>query len=130
MAHAHGLPTERSFGRSVGGVLLALSALTWWRGHPTIGSVLLTIGALLVVLAFVAPAALKTPNRVWWRIAQAIGWVNARIILTLFFAGVLTPVGVAMRAFGRHPLRGLAGATNWRPYPPRRHNPSHYEHLF
>ncbi len=125
-----GLPTERSFGRGVGGVCLGAAVFVWWRGHPTASVVLLAVGALLVGFGLFAPSALRIPNRVWWRVAQAVGWVNTRILLTVFFAIILTPVGVAMRLFGRNPLRGADAKTNWAPYPARRRDPRHYERLF
>jgi hypothetical protein len=59
-----------------------------------------------------------------------LGRVNARILLSVFFAVVLTPVGVAMRLFGRNVLSGDRPDTNWRPYPARRADPKHYDHLF
>ena len=124
------LPSERSFGLGVGGVFSAVGALVWWRGSQNTGLVLLVTGTLLIAFGLVAPMALRVPNRVWWRVAQAIGWVNTRILLTVFFAVVLTPVGVVMRLFGRNPLRGSAAQTNWASYPARRRDSRHYEHLF
>jgi cytochrome bd-type quinol oxidase subunit 1 len=53
----------------------------------------------------------------WWRVAQVVEWVNTRIILTVFFAVVLTPVGGVMRLFGRNPLHGAGVQTNWVPHP-------------
>jgi hypothetical protein len=124
------LPTERSFGIGVGGVCIGLAALFWWRGSPTTGVVLLGTGTLLVGFGLVAPRALRVPNKLWWRVAQVVGWVNTRILLTVFFAVVLTPVGTVMRLFGRNPLRGADGQTNWTPYPARRRDSRHYERLF
>lgn len=124
------VPTERSFGLGVGGVCIGLAALVWWRGYPTVGLVLLVTGTLLVGFGSVAPTALRVPNRVWWRVAQVVGWVNTRILLTVFFAVVLTPVGVVMRLFGRNPLQGAGVQTNWAPYPVRRRDTQHYERLF
>ena len=95
-----------------------------------IGFILLVAGTLLIGLGLIVPAALHVPNRLWWRFAQTVGWLNARVVLTLFFAVVLTPVGVAMRLFGRNPLRAPRTNTNWHPYPVRRGDPRHYEHLF
>lgn len=123
-------PTERAFGRGVGGVSLAAGALFLWRGDPAVGLILLVAGSLLVGLALVAPSALRVPNRYWWRFAQVLGWVNARVLLTLFFALVLTPVGVIMRLFGRSPLRPPHAQTNWRAYSVRRRDPKHYEQMF
>lgn len=87
-------------------------------------------GALLVMGALVAPARLRVPNRVWWRFAQALGWVNARILLFLVFAFVLTPMGTVMRALGRSPLRDAAVGTNWSPYTARRRDAKHYDHPY
>ena len=80
------LPSERSFGLGVGGVFSAVGALVWWRGSQNTGLVPLVTGTLLIAFGLVAPMALRVPNRVWWRVAQAIGWVNTRILLTVFFA--------------------------------------------
>lgn len=123
-------PTERSFGISVGGVSLSAGALSLWRGYPTVGLVLLLAGGLLVGFALAAPSALRVPSRYWWRLAQALGWVNARLLLTLFFVLVLTPVGVIMRLFGRNPLRPPHAQTNWGAYSVRRRDPKHYERMF
>ena len=88
------------------------------------------VGTLLIVLALLAPFALRIPNRIWWRVAQAIGWVNARVLLTLFFAVVLTPAGAVMRLIGHNPLRALQANSNWGPYPARRADPKHYDRMY
>ena len=124
------VPTERSFGISVGGVCLALGGLTWWRNQPVAATTLVAVGSVLVVAGLVAPSALRIPNRIWWRFAQALGWFNSRVLLTVFFYLVITPVGVVMRISGRDPLRSSATGTGWSPYASRRNGASHYEHLF
>jgi hypothetical protein len=104
--------------------------VTWWRGHTLVPLVLLAGGTLLVTLGMFAPPLLAVPNRLWWRFAQLLGRVNARILLSVFFACVLTPIGVTMRLFGRNVLTDGRSDTNWRPYPARRGDPKHYDHLF
>jgi hypothetical protein len=123
-------PSERAFGRGVGSVLLALSVLTWWRDNAAVAAVLGIVGSLLVGFGSFYPSALRGPNRVWWRFAQALGWFNTRVLLTLFFGVVLTPVGIVMRACGRNPLRASRGASNWTPYPARRRDSRHYERMY
>lgn len=125
------LPTERSFGLSVGLVCLATDVVSWYYGRVSLSAALSVSGLVLVAAGCIAPGALRIPNRVWWRFAQVLGWVNARILLTAFFVVVVTPVGCAMRLFGRNPLKSQSQAgTNWSAYVVRRRNPRHYEHLF
>jgi hypothetical protein len=123
-------PTERSFGLSVGTVCILAGGLSWWRGHIAAAVALTAIGLVLVVGGLLAPGALRGPNRVWWRFAQALGWVNARILLSAFFFLVLTPIGLLMRALGRNPLSRIAGRSGWSTYSVRRANPKHYEQMF
>ena len=124
------VPTERAFGVSVGSACVALGGLLWWRGHSTAGPALVALGSVLVVLGRLAPSALRVPNRYWWRFAQLLGWINTRVLLTLFYALVLTPVGAVMRLCGRNPLRPTEAHTSWGPYAARRRDGKHYEQMF
>lgn len=123
-------PSERTFGTSVGLAFAGLGALLAWRGASAIGPSLAALGVLLVVLGRAAPSALRVPNRYWWRFAQTLGWINTRVLLTAFYALVLTPVGLVMRLAGRNPLRPAKADSGWAPYPPRRRDPKHYERMF
>ncbi len=85
---------------------------------------------MLAGLGAIAPSLLRDPSKAWWRFAQVLGWINSRIILGLFFALILTPVGIVMRVFGRNPLHAMRGPTNWGVCPSRIRNPRHYERMF
>ena len=124
------IPSERSFGLSVGPASIAFGALLAWRGYQRAGAVAAAIGVVLVFGALVAPAALRVPNRIWWRFAIILGWINYRILLTVFFLVVLTPAGWVMRLLGRSPLRSVRTDTNWAEYNERRRETRHYEHLY
>jgi len=123
-------PSERSFGLSVGAVCVLAGGANWWRGHGTAGIGLTIAGVLLLGGGLLAPAMLRLPNRVWWRFAQALGWINARILLTAFFVIVLTPVGIVMRLLGRGPLRPRQSDTTWLRYDARRRDAHHYGRMF
>ena len=127
---SHRTPTERSFGLSVGTACLVFAGFGWWREREVAPAVLAVVGVTLVGAGFFAPAALRVPNRLWLRFAAVLGWINARVLLTLFFFVVLTPVGLVMRAIGRNPLRGRSAGTNWSTCVARRREPSHYQYLF
>jgi hypothetical protein len=122
---------ERSFGRSVGGVLLLIAGILAWRGRIGAAEAVGAIGAVLVFLAFVRPSLLKRPRAVWMRGAMALGYVNARIILTVLFLLVLTPMGLIWRLIRRDPLaRRRQRWPGWVPHPARYRSPNHFTRMY
>ncbi|MCW5890256.1 MAG: hypothetical protein KIT14_06855 [bacterium] len=90
----------RRFGVSVGGVFGLLALISWWRGHTVPPMVLGALCMGLVVPGLVAPAVLGPVERRWMRFAEVLGRINARIILSVFWVLVMTPVGLVRRLFG------------------------------
>jgi Saxitoxin biosynthesis operon protein SxtJ len=90
----------RGFGLTVGGAFVLLAAASAWRGHTVPPRVLGTLGVLLVVPALIAPRILTPVERWWMRFAEALGRVNTRIILTVLYCLVITPVGLVRRWLG------------------------------
>jgi uncharacterized membrane protein len=123
-------PSHRSFGLTVGGVLVALAAISLWRQHPTRAEYLGVIGGVLIALALVRPSALAGVAAVWGRIGHALGWFNSRVLLTVMFVLIFWPIGLCMRLFGNDPLERRRQASMWTPYPDRLRDPKHFERLF
>jgi len=122
---------ERSFGLSVGGVLLLIAAVLLWRGRLRAAEVLGVLGAVLVVFGHFAPSVLKWPSAAWWRFAMILGYVNARIILTVAFLLILTPMGLIWRLIGRDPLaRRRQRWPGWIPHPARYQSGDHYKRMY
>jgi len=122
---------ERSFGVSVGAVLLGIAAYSVWRERIGLAEVTGGIGAVLLILGLTAPALLKWPSDLWWRLAAVLGYVNARIILSVAFFVVLTPISVVWRLIGRDPLgRRRERWPGWVPYPERYSDRSHFSRRF
>lgn len=122
---------ERSFGVSVGGFLLLLSAVLWWRGRITAAAILTGTGAVLMVLGLTAPRLLKYPSAVWWKFALILGYVNARVILTIAFFVVLTPMSLVWRLIGRDPLAiKKQHWPGWSPYPARYRDKDHFTRMY
>ena len=59
---------------------------------------------ILVSMALIIPAALGPVYNVWMRFAEALGWVNTRIILSVIFFVIFFPFGIIMRMFN-DPMR-------------------------
>ena len=123
-------PTHRSFGLTVGGVLVAFAAFTLWRGHTTRADVLGAIGGLLIVAGLVRPSSLAGLATVWGKIGHALGCFNSRVLLTVMFVLILWPIGFISRLFGNDPLERRKRESMWTPYPDRMRDPKHFERLF
>lgn len=122
---------ERSFGVSVGAVLVLIAAFLVWRGRMTGAGWTGGIGAVLVVLGLVAPALLTWPSALWWKLTMALGYVNARVILTMAFLLVLTPIALLWRLLGRDPLgKRRESWPGWTTYPQRYADRSHFTRMY
>jgi len=122
---------ERSFGISVGGVLIVIAAVLWWRGRIGRAEILAGTGALLLCLGLVQPRLLKWPSAAWWKFSRVLGYVNARILLTLMFSLLLVPVSLLWRLIGKDPLaRRRDKFAGWTPYPARYRDRTHFERMF
>ena len=122
---------ERSFGVSVGAVLVLVAAFLVWRGRMTGAASTGGIGAVLLVLGLVAPALLTWPSALWWKLTMALGYVNARVILTIAFLLVLTPIGLLWRLLGRDPLgKRRESWPGWTTYPQRYADRSHFTRMY
>jgi hypothetical protein len=122
---------ERSFGVSVGGVLLVFALILLWRRRIGRAEVLGGIGAVLLVFGLIAPTLLKWPSALWWKFSRALGHVMARFWLTLLFFLILTPVSLVWRMLGRDPLnRRRDKWPGWSSYPERYRNPKHYDQMY
>ncbi len=109
----------RRFGLMVGGVFAALAAVGAWRagGAPgPLGVAFGVAGVGLVVGGLAAPGALRGVYVVWMTAALAMGFVMTRVLLTLAFALVFTPIGLLFRLIGRdalHQRPDRAAASYW-----------------
>jgi hypothetical protein len=61
------------------------------------------IGILMVTLLI--PSLLKPLAWGWFGLSRLLGWFTSRIVLLVIFWGLVTPIGLIRRAFGKDPLR-------------------------
>ena len=86
----------RKFGYTVGGVLIVIGGLLFWVGKASF-IYFAVPGFLLILCGLIVPQLLKTLNKAWMTLAILMGWVMTRVILTIFFYIVITPVGLVAR---------------------------------
>jgi hypothetical protein len=59
------------------------------------------VGLLLIILGFIFPSVLRPIYKIWMLLAFFIGGIVSRVILTVLFYVVLTPIGLVLRLFGK-----------------------------
>ena len=102
------VPALRRFGWMVGGVALALAAVVAWRNDwtwTTLVVIASSAGGLLVLFGTVAPHLLRPVYIVWMGLAFVLGFIMTRVILSLAFVLVFTPVGLFFRLIRRDVLK-------------------------
>ncbi len=95
----------RKFGLTTGGLIIGLFGLLLpfvFGRHYALWPWI--IGGALVIMALVLPAGLATFHKYWMRFSHVLGWINTRIILSLVFFLLVTPLGFLMRLFARDPM--------------------------
>ena len=95
----------RHFGLLVGGIfaVIGLWPVLFRAQGPRLWALALAVA--LVVPALVLPRSLTYVHRSWMAAGEALGWINTRIILSVIFYALVTPMGILMRRFGRDPMR-------------------------
>ena len=101
---------ERTFGFVVGVVCGLIAAHGVWRARLIQAWGAGGLAAILLVLAVVRPSWLQGPRRLWMGLAHVLGAVNTRLLLTMVFFTVFTPVGLLGRLLGWDPLNRRRGA--------------------
>ena len=116
----------------VAAVLFAIALWNLYRGRMTQVTVFASIGGGLVVIALFVPVAARGFHRFWMGLAGVLGYVNSRILLSVLYYGVFTPVGLMRRLIGRDPMnrRGAAQSSYWITRENTRQAKDQFERLF
>jgi uncharacterized membrane-anchored protein YitT (DUF2179 family) len=90
----------RKFGITVGGVLLAIGVVLFYFEKPS-AIYFAVIGGLLILFGALFPKILKPLNRIWMSLAIILGFIMSRVILTILFYLVLTPIAILAKIVGK-----------------------------
>ena len=95
----------RKFGLVTGGIFIGLFGLIFpfvLTRHYVLWPWI--IGGVLVVWALVFPIGLAPVHKYWMKFSHVLGWINTRIILSVIFYILITPIGLIIRLFTRDPM--------------------------
>ncbi len=122
----------RNFGFLFGGVFAALSLYAAWKGGP-LWPLFLALAAAFIFCGLFARPLLRPVYIAWMVFAFALGWVNTRLLLGLFFYLIMTPVALILRLAGKDLLDRRPDRAVKSYWIPRERTPldrSRYERLF
>ena len=90
----------RKFGITIGVILLIIAGFLFWKEKESF-QILLTFGVIIFFLGIAIPFILKPIYWVWMIFATILGWIMTRVILSLLFYIIFTPIGLIPRFFGK-----------------------------
>ena len=90
----------KEFGLTIGIILVILGLVALLR-NKDIYPYFLTVGIVLVVLGLTFYKILLPLQKIWMGFSVIIGFFASRIILTILFYAVLTPIGIVIKLLGK-----------------------------
>ena len=90
----------RKFGLVMRVPLALIGGYLWWKGSGAAPYVL-GAAAFFLLSALLFPTLLRPIERLWMKVAEVLGFVMTRVILTLAFYLVITPIALVARLFGK-----------------------------
>ena len=106
----------KNFGLTLGIFFSLIGAWLTWRGKPH-AIYFVGAGGVFLFFGLLLPALLAPVQKAWMTLALLMGWVMSRVILTVLFYLVFTPVGFVLRLMGKDLLdvrRGAAQPSYWK----------------
>ncbi|MCV6825435.1 MULTISPECIES: SxtJ family membrane protein [Halocynthiibacter] len=121
-------PSNRSFGLTVGGILLGLGVLRFlWHGEfGTFTTIMLLAGGPLVLAAFLIPNLLTPLNKAWMALGLLLSKIVSPIVMFLIFCIAFIPTAMVLKIRGYDPMRAKVdpnAKTHWIKREPAGPNP-------
>lgn len=90
----------RKFGLTVGIVLVVIGILLFYFEKSS-AIYFAVIGGSLILFGILFPQLLKPLNKIWMGLAIILGFIMTRVILSILFYLVITPIGSLAKVFGK-----------------------------
>ncbi|MEX2016233.1 MAG: SxtJ family membrane protein [Candidatus Hydrogenedentales bacterium] len=100
---------QRNFGLMMAAALAVLGLIRWWHtGRVEAGW--FYVADVFFLLGLLFPRALQPVFAAWMRLALVLNWLVTRVLLTIVWVVILTPIGLFRRVFAEDALK-----REWRP---------------
>lgn len=90
----------KQFGLVIGGILLVIGSYRCWKIHPDYYYFLIA-GMMIILAGLIFPVILKPFQKVWMALALVLGWFMSRLVITIVFYLILTPVSLIAKIAGK-----------------------------
>ncbi len=90
----------RKFGITVGLVFIVLAMILFYYEKSSY-QYFSIIGGLLLIAGIIVPKVLSPLQKVWMMLAVIMGYFMSRLILTILFYLIVTPIGWVAKLFGK-----------------------------
>ena len=98
--------SERSFGMVGAAVFAFAGLLPLLRRAPAAPRLwALAVSVVFLLLGLLWTAPLKPLNRLWLKVGLAVHLMASTVAMAMMFFGVITPIGLVLRALGKSALR-------------------------
>lgn len=97
---------QRKFGLVMGAAITILGLLRWAiHGFHVVPVYFFAVAAVFVVLGLVFPRVLQPIFVVWMKLALVLNWIMTRVLLTLSWIFMFTPIRFILRLTSDDPLK-------------------------
>ena len=62
------------------------------------------IATIFIIMALAKPISLAKTYFVWMKFGQIMSWFNTKLILGILFYGMILPIGLLLKIFGKVPI--------------------------
>lgn len=94
----------RKFGITIGIFLLIIGSIFWLKSIESY-NYLLTIGGCILGFGLLIPIILRPIFIIWMSFAAVMGFVMTRVILSLIFYLIFSPVSITLKIIGKELLQ-------------------------
>jgi len=104
----------RSFGITIGIILFIVAIALFYYKNNLYQNIVL-FAAVFAVTGLVTPILLKPIYLVWMIFAVILGWIMTRVILSVIFYLIMTPIGLITRIIGEDflDLKKIDSSSYW-----------------
>jgi len=125
-------PELRKFGLTIGILLLVIAGFLYWRQRPSF-PYFAYIGGGFALTGLVVPILLKPIYKAWMSFAVVMGFIMTRVILTIIYFGMFTPIALVAKLLGKDLLDerlNKNATTYWVKRPASTFDPKSAENMF